>query len=272
METICDYKPFIRNNSFAFGEENGAGNWRFISKKYPDLNYITLNNSAKRLIESCNGKTLNSILTDLYEKYPSTEKNLIFDDTMYVLLKLWRLGIIEWDNGLVPFFLSDSFDEHISFKLLTDDEAIRILATEKVESCFISYDFDIHSEYSERLIRQNWYSYNHMYFSVIEDSLTVCMICLSFSSYLQAFDVVYMNMYNHFVLTDSILDGLMKFIKSCCEKTIPQFKKMMWNNVELYFTSHEHSPLLDNLSVPLVGKLNRESFDDAAYIYKLALE
>ena len=56
MIQFCNYIPIINNESYLFNEDSKNGSFKFVSRMQLELNYITINSTAKLIMNLCRVK------------------------------------------------------------------------------------------------------------------------------------------------------------------------------------------------------------------------
>lgn len=270
MSNQSGFVPLRVKNACLFEELDDSGIYRFVARQHADLNYISINKTAKAILDLCNGNSIDSIVDSIYNKYTDVDRERVQADVTNTLYLLWRLGVIVWENKKTPFFL-DEADGEIVYSYMPENQLVSFYKSKNVvNSLFRSSDLDYGMETSEKFLRNSWYNYSRLYFSVQIKGLTNAVLCLSFNSFLQAFDVLFLDCVHGFVIKKEVLNGLMNFVHKCCNHALFPFNKSLGDNTAFYFYLFGDNSWFEEIRPEFCGELKKEFNENSVYIFKIS--
>lgn len=118
---------YIKENiSCAKEQENNMIS--FISKKHPELQKLEINRVSQQILELSNGiNTIEDIIQVIFSQYSNVTIEKVEEDIFNILLRFWRLGIIEWEDENPYFNMYNKEINGVVCKILNEEEAIEQL-------------------------------------------------------------------------------------------------------------------------------------------------
>ncbi|ACM61054.1 coenzyme PQQ synthesis protein D (PqqD) [Caldicellulosiruptor bescii] len=194
------------------------GSLTFLSKKHPETQQMKLNETARFILDKCDGyHTIGEIVNEILKEYKGATKERVIEDVINILHSLWRFGLIRWlnENPLLNLFYQERC-ENCVFKMLYEDEVIDVLQRLRESPHFVNPYIDENVYYAEMLLRQRVFMFMEMFFSLTVDGKNV--LTISFSPLLKV--EVNSATVGYFYCEDySVeLEIIMKFLQWCVKK------------------------------------------------------
>lgn len=157
------------------------GSLTFLSKKHPETQQMKLNETARFILDKCDGyHTIGEIVNEILKEYKGATTERVLEDVINILHSLWRFGLIRWlnENPLLDFFYQERYENYV-FKMLYEDEVIDVLQILKELPHFVNPYIDENISYAEMLLRQKVFMFIEMFFSLTAEGKNVLTLSLS---------------------------------------------------------------------------------------------
>lgn len=125
--------PFCSQENFSYTRNEEDNKMIFIPKKHAELKLLEINDTARFVLNKCNGKyDIDCIINKLVEEYSICKTKDIEKDVLNILLNFWRIGIVEFVNEN-PFYqlYKKDLDNGYSVEILSEDDVIEIFSSSK---------------------------------------------------------------------------------------------------------------------------------------------
>lgn len=271
MRDYAAFVPVLVKDALLFEEFDPSGNYKFVARQHPELNYVSINKTAKRILDLCAGNSIATIVSEVINLYPSTDKNIVQADVLNSLRSLWRLGVITWTGSNLPFdlYLFDS-QRQVTFSFLPENALVRFYQEGNVHyTHFASVNLDYAVETSEKFIRASWYSYSRLYYGILANGEIKAVLCLSYNTFLRAFDVLFLDVVGDFTLANDMAIRLMDFAFNNCKKNATPIARHLRTYSAFYFYAHGNNEWVKKMAFTFCGELKKEFSQESTYIYKL---
>lgn len=263
MPNILDCIPIYDSDALLYQRNEDLGNLIFISKIHPEVKEIEINEIALFILGMSNGENnLSDIVEEILEKY-NAEKDKVLYDTTKILIELWRLGVVKWENATPYDYLFKEKKENITIKMLTEDEVIK--SEERIGEYYCSPLEHKELLYSIVSIKQKVYALREMFFVMENDGEIISRISFMLSN-----DVTIQ--IGSFYLVDELADYtlVIEFIHWCASKLLELMNQKEIKRFRIFIDIQKNKKILSQIQkigFKQVGVLKNELGYNCSNIY-----
>lgn len=189
MEMWKESFPIYDNNTENFLRPESDGRYSMILFSRPEYSLISLNKTAKNILDLCDGKhSMNDIVSFLCRSYEGGEESLVVDDVDRTVHLLWRMGAVSFkENDLYAKKYMKTVNG-VLFRYLHENEA-KVFCNTKLKKGVINPYIDVNAEYTPVEIGARWFNGSESFVTASQSGIDVVRMAIRLNPFLKVYDI-----------------------------------------------------------------------------------